>query len=782
MDWAVITQTLRHFETLDSDGVLSELGRLKTSDPALFEQINSLRSNGELARSFMQTRMPGADAVPESSLRPGDQIDSWQIVELLGAGGMGEVYEAIRADGLFEQRVALKLVRAEGDDLAQRFEAERNRLAQLEHPSVARIVDGGTSDAGRPYMTMEFVDGSPITDHVSSAGLGQSGRLGLILQLCSAVAHAHGRLILHRDIKHDNVLINADGEVRLIDFGVASLLDDKDEEHRRGPLTLAYAAPEQLHAKPVTAATDTFAIAMLIHLLETGTLPERQSEGGVVVDRSALGDPDLAAILSKALADDPTERYNSAAMLSDDLENFLGGFPVAARPISSFERFKKLVKRNALASAMSAATVAAVVAGVIGITAFAVEADEARAEAELRAEAAEFFLTETNLGAQVSSSGERLAQKYLIDDQEIDEADYRRFLIDVARETETTFADSPESASAQIYFVARYLNIRGDYSQSSELANFLIEQEQTPEITLQNARLLQARNLNELGDPEAGEQASRDVLEWMGSKPFLFETQGYAGIATNLALSTREPADLEHAIEAQSVHAFNPEVDASTRAYHFNSLAVLSNSLQDFDKTVEYAIRAVELSREAENINPTSINTRALNAVGFILQHTQDVALAKRYWPSEEDVMNPERGNLRHRSLHRLWEAYVFEIEGDPAATYAKAQEAFDLAVEQYPPGSSYYLTTAGTLIEAGALAGQVDEVRPLLDIVLTPLESEGGEPPARGLIAQGFMLFADGEREAAIERFRAIDPDRVAKSLELTYRYGRLKQVLGID
>lgn len=782
MDWAVITQTLRHFETLNADDVLSELGRLKTNDPALFEQIESIRSNGELARSFMQTRMPGANAVPESSLKPGDQIDIWQIVELLGAGGMGEVYEAIRADGLFEQRVALKLVRAEGDDLEQRFEAERNRLAQLEHPSIARIVDGGTSDTGRPYMTMEFVDGSPITDHVKSAGVSQSGRLGLILQLCSAVAHAHGRLVLHRDIKHDNVLINADGKVRLIDFGVASLLDDKPEENRKGPLTLAYAAPEQLHGKPVTAATDTFAIAMLIHLLETGALPERKSEGGVAVNGSALNDPDLAAILTKALADDPTERYNSAAMLSDDLENFLGGFPVAARPISSFERFTKLAKRNALASTMSAATIVAVIAGLIGITVFAIEADEARAEAELRAEAAEFFLTETNLGAQVSSSGERLAQKYLIEDQEIDEADYRRFLIDVARETETTFADSPESASAQIYFVARYLNIRGDYSQSSELANFLIEQEQTPEITLQNARLLQARNLNELGDPEAGEQASRDVLEWMGSKPFLFETQGYAGIATNLALSTREPADLEHAIEAQSVHAFNPEVDASTRAYHFNSLAVLNNSLQDFDKTVEYAIRAVELSREAENINPTSINTRALNAVGFILQHTQDVALAKRYWPSEEDVMNPERGNLRHRSLHRLWEAYVFEIEGDPDAAYAKAQEAFDLAAEQYPPGSSYYLTTACTLIEAGALAGRPAEVRSLLDIVLTPLESEGGEPPARGLIAQGFMLFADGERDAAIEQFRAIDPDRVAMSLELTYRYGRLKQVLGID
>lgn len=376
MDWAIITQTIERLDTLDPEELAGALHTLEQNDPDLLAQISSLRAVRANAVSFMQTRMPEAACSVSRSLEPGTVVGIWRIGKLLGAGGMGEVYQATRADGLFEQQVALKLAKAKSVGFHERFEAERQRLAQLEHPNIARIVDGGATDDGAPYMTMEFVDGQPTDIFAHENRLDRGQRIALIEQLCAAVTHAHGRLILHRDIKHDNVLINQDGELRLIDFGVASLMDDAGEDEARTPLTIAYAAPEQLRGEPVSAATDIFAIGMLAHLLEAGALPRRQPDGGVTIDRGKIADRDLCAILAKATAEAPADRYASADALRDDLQKLAGGFPVAARPVSSVTRFRKLVARNKLASAMSGAAAAAVIAGVIGVSVFAVRANE----------------------------------------------------------------------------------------------------------------------------------------------------------------------------------------------------------------------------------------------------------------------------------------------------------------------------------------------------------------------------------------------------------------------
>lgn len=376
VDWALITQTMERLETLSATETLAEIASLRDMDPQLADAVDWLEGGQENARSFMQTRIRDLAEVDGPSFAQGDRVGAWRIAERIGAGGMGEVYRAERADGLFEQQVALKLAKVESATLRERFDAERQRLAQLEHPNIARIVDGGVSHDGAPYMTMEFVDGQAIDAYAKAHTLDRKAKLGLIEKLCGAVGHAHGRLVLHRDIKHDNVLINNDGELRLIDFGVASLVDDTSEEAVRGPLTLAYAAPEQLRGEPVSAATDIFAIGMLAHFLETRSLPKRLSEGGVAIDRGAIGDEDLAAILSKATAFEPVDRYASADALAQDLHKFLSGFPVAARPVSAITRFKKLVARNRLASAMSGAAVLALLAGVIGVSVFAMQADE----------------------------------------------------------------------------------------------------------------------------------------------------------------------------------------------------------------------------------------------------------------------------------------------------------------------------------------------------------------------------------------------------------------------
>ncbi|MEL6530123.1 MAG: serine/threonine-protein kinase [Pseudomonadota bacterium] len=782
MDWAIISKTLTRLETLDSDELALELERLQSEDPALCEQIESLRATGKAARSFMQTRMPEADEHQTSMMQPGDRIDIWKIESPLGAGGMGEVFEATRDDGLFEQRVALKIARNPDKGLSERFEGERNRLAQLEHPNIARIVDGGTTESGAPYMTMEFVEGVPIDAHVKSARLGRQARLGLIVRLCEALSHAHGRLVLHRDIKHDNVLINTDGELRLIDFGVASLLDDPDSAQGRGPLTIAFAAPEQLLGNPVSAATDIFAVGMLTHMLETGALPARQSDGGVGINAARIGDADLAAILTKATTSDPAARYGSIDAMGDDLEKLLGGFPVSARPIPTLIKFKKLIGRNKLASGMSAAAIAAAIAGVIGVSAFALQANEARAEAELRAEEAEHFLQENDFSNAAARLSANMSQRYMIEDQGLDEARFRSYLIQKANEAQAGMSENPDDVAALHLFVGRYLSNRGDYAKSGEILGFLINAEEAPDIGVQSARVIQARNLRELGDSEGAEQELRAALGWMKAKPYLFESPAYARVALSLALSTQDEADVADAIRANLAEATDPEIDESTRAYYYNSLAVLVAKQKDFDKVVEYAIESVELSKRAKDTNAISVNTRSLNLVGYILHHKRDVALAREYWPSEEDVMDPEKGHLRHRSMHRLFEAYALQIEGDHVASHEKAKAAHELAEQEYPVGSPYHLTTAGLVIETGALAGMTDEVRPLLADVMMPLDREGGEPHARGMLARAYLLNAEGNREEALRQYRELDKDRVAGSLELTYKANVLKSLLGIS
>lgn len=365
MNWALITQTLEGLETLSAEDLAKELSRLNSEDAVLASAVAQLHGNRKNAASFMQTHMPGSQQRDGATLELGARIGIWQIEALLGAGGMGEVYRATRADGLFDQQVALKISRRMGDEFAARFEAERQRLAQLEHPNIARIVDGGTTENGSPYMTMEFVEGHPIDQHVGRNLLDRSGRLGLIVRLCTAVAHAHGRLVLHRDIKHDNVLINLDGELRLIDFGVASLIGDVAKQGGFSSLTPAYAAPEQLTGNAVSAATDTFAIGMLAHLLETGALPKRQPDGGVMIDSAAMKDTDLSAILSKATATDPVARYGSVDALGSDLQNFLDDMPVAARDGGAAYRLRKLIVRYKAAASLGLLLIVSLVAGLM---------------------------------------------------------------------------------------------------------------------------------------------------------------------------------------------------------------------------------------------------------------------------------------------------------------------------------------------------------------------------------------------------------------------------------
>jgi len=325
----------------------------------------------------------------------GRRCGAYRLLELIGRGGMGAVYVAERADGEVTHRAAVKLLRYGGDEPAfrDRFLRERQILATLNHPGIARLLDAGHTEDGQPYLAMEYIEGVSIDAY--SRSLDPSKKLDLFLRICEAVAYAHRNLVVHRDIKPSNILVDAAGSPKLLDFGVAKLLEDPERPGAAtmltrewgGPLTPEYAAPEQVSGGPVTTAIDVYSLGVLLYVLLAGrhpTGPGARSQAELVkaiVDTDAprmseaagkTGGPrrqlrgDLDTIVAKALKKNPLERYASVAALADDIRRYLRHEPIAARPDTLAYRAAKFARRNRAALAMAMLALAASIAGAVG--------------------------------------------------------------------------------------------------------------------------------------------------------------------------------------------------------------------------------------------------------------------------------------------------------------------------------------------------------------------------------------------------------------------------------
>ncbi len=342
-------------------------------DAKLRAEVERLLEQHDAAAGFLEQSVwdlvDTADAKWEQML-----IGPYRVVRHLGHGGMGTVFLASREDAEFEQRVAIKLVRrgAAGDAILHRFRQERQILAALEHPNIARLLDGGTTSGGVPYLVMEYVEGTPIDDYCRERALSIESRLRLFLQLCDAVQYAHRSLIIHRDIKPANVLVTSESIPKLLDFGIAKLTSAQTDATVTRLMTPDYASPEQLAGKLVTTATDVYSLGLLLFEILTGTRafagiqrtadtepPRASSVSGLHALRG-----DLDRILLVALDPDPDRRYASVEKLADDVRRHLDGHPVAARGASPGYRTTKFVRRNKLFVA------AAAVAVVVAIVAF----------------------------------------------------------------------------------------------------------------------------------------------------------------------------------------------------------------------------------------------------------------------------------------------------------------------------------------------------------------------------------------------------------------------------
>ncbi len=368
-------------------------------------------------------RQPALTAAVQATQqdRCGQMVGPFRLLRLLGSGGMGAVWLAERIEG-FAQQVAIKWAHSGGLSAVgmDRFARERQVLGKLNHPGIAHIVDGG-DDGGVLWYAMEYVDGRLLDDYVSATSPDLEARLELVIALCAAVQYAHQHLVVHRDIKPANVMILADGRPKLLDFGIAKQLDEIDGlTQSRTPLTFAYASPEQIRGEAVTTATDVYALGVTLYELLTGERPHKPRGDGSLSLLQAITDTDPAApssvfnpastsgnirptqlkgdldtIVLKALQREPERRYASAQALSDDLQRFLAGMPIAARPESTRYRIGKFIRRNRLATALAASTALALFVGI----ALAVQQRNVAIANAGRAEATKNFILKIFTGA-----------------------------------------------------------------------------------------------------------------------------------------------------------------------------------------------------------------------------------------------------------------------------------------------------------------------------------------------------------------------------------------------
>ena len=401
------------------------LDRVCAGDPVLRAAAEALVEADSAASGFLEraaieyagTLSDDSKVLDGGPLPHRDRVGPYRILRELARGGMGAVYLGERADGQFEQRVALKLIRggAGSQEVHRRFLAERQILARLHHPHIARLLDGGVTSDGEPWFAMEYVAGTAVTHFCRERGLGIPERLALFRAVGEAVGYAHGQLVVHRDLKPSNIFVAEDGTVKLLDFGIAKLLSavpqgggdaSEAEPATRTELrvmTPEYAAPEQVRGEPVSTATDVYALGAVLYELLTGrrahrferhtpaeyervvceTEPEAPSSGVEHERLRRVLRGDLDTIVLKALEKEPARRYASVEAMLEDLRRYQAGLPIRARPASGLYRAGKFVRRHSLGVAVAALVVGLIGAGVTGVVwqARAAERQAARATA-----------------------------------------------------------------------------------------------------------------------------------------------------------------------------------------------------------------------------------------------------------------------------------------------------------------------------------------------------------------------------------------------------------------
>ena len=714
---------------------------LKTAanDDETYRSVLRLVHAAELNTRMLATSASSAEAV--TSLETGDRVGAWQVDGLLGTGGMGEVYAVHRADGHFEQQAALKLIRSDVGWRRDRFNLERSILARLEHPNIARLIDGGEADDGRLYMVVEHVEGVPLDEYVAAQSPDRDAKLELIIQVCAALSHAHSRLVLHRDVKPSNVLVNAEGQVRLIDFGVAAVIAQEAGSDVAAPMTLAYAAPEQFRAEPVSAATDVFALGCVLYQLLTGQPPQRDSDKAVVGLEDAKLDRELVAILGQALAADPDRRYPSADALAADLQRYLGDEPVEAVGASRGYRISKFFQRYKMVSVLTGLLVVSLVGGLAASLVFAdrasAEAERANIEAErarLEAERAEEQTEAANWQAQFADAKSNALQQIFganpDDEDYVDPQIVRNSLLRLGREAIEIGEENAHDVSFTLLAIGQTFVFRNDYPAAIEMLEPLVKMGIGDETTQELARGLLARAFLTVERRDEAADILRQTIAYHEEKSEF--SPDHAAAASYLGIATGEDEDRLAALEVLE-KAVERDIETNggqITPFFYNEIAFHNNALGNVDVAIEAMRMGLEARERVDPLGATENDTGNLNLGKMLLLHRMDVDGARPYLDEVVRINTEVKGESDRLGSGRLYLAEIAFLEDDAEAALELAQSAKSL-FETYSGGrSAEYPQAIRLIIRAHAQLGNEAEVE-AGQAALAALKEDWSDPQA---------------------------------------------------
>ncbi len=482
--------------------------KAQTRDTHLAGEVRSLLDAVRRSENFLEPPGDASQDVP--ILTTGERLGAWRVEVLIAHGGMGEVYRVQRADGQYEQRAALKLMKPLPNEYRPLFDSERQFLARLEHPGIARLLDGGMSQDGRPWMVMEFASGAPADKWIREHSAGARRAVELALQAGDALSYAHHKLILHRDVKPSNILVDDAGRARVIDFGVARLAD---EDARRAPLSLEYAAPELIEGKPASTSSDVYGLAATLYALLTGSPPlELAADPLPVAVRRAVDEmpppvsrrlpksrrglliADLEAILGRALSKKPEDRYRSVETFCDDLRRALDGDIVSVRQTQRGYATGRFLRRHNW-QAMAVAALLISLAG--GLSASLWQARQANIERDwamreqARLEAVQQYLYfMLRDGADVTGGTDASADE---------------ILKAAAEQVSTVFANDPGRGGPLMHTLGELYFYLNDYEAAAPILRQVVEAADVDPPVMARAQYDLAQVHLRMGDPEAAE-------------------------------------------------------------------------------------------------------------------------------------------------------------------------------------------------------------------------------------------------------------------------------------
>ena len=770
------------FLELPADDRRHRLQQQRDDDAAVAEEVASLLRAADACGDFLRRpAMPAARAEFQAGHGAGVRIGAWRIVREIGHGGMGEVYEAERADGGFAQRAALKLLRREAKDQLDRFHGERQILARLEHRGIARLLDGGVAPDGRPYMAMELVEGQSITAYCLNTNATLDERLRLFEQVCDAVAFAHQHFVVHRDLKPSNILVDANGAVRLLDFGIAKLLDpDALGEQTRSlaaPLTPLYASPEQLTGGSITTASDVYALGLLLFEMLTGrpawgstATPAAQivralaDQPAPVPSQRAKANPqppvparllqgDLDAIVAKALRAEPAHRYATVDALRRDVDLARRGEAIAAREGARLYAAGRILRRYRWAAA-TATTVFLALA--VGLGAAAWQAHRAALERDValrnaaREEALRYQLTGLFRGAIADHGSNAPTAKTMLDKS--------------AQRVLREYRDQPQLAGQVVLtLVDLYEALEDVQGSAALLEGFLAESNASadPAAVADARQKLAGIDLMRGHVEKSGALLDQAEAYWAHeSKPHAEERLEGLGVR---ARWLRAHGDLDAAIAADQ-RAIAQRIALSGRDHRetatlYNSLAI---SLAAANRLGEALAAYKETSAIYDRLGlGDGLDAQIIRGnTGSLALHIGHLGEAEALLKGAVDHERELAGDSAAVAASMGYYGKLLSITDRPAQAIAVLHSAVDIGTRYAGAASPVAAQNRIFLGEAQLAAGERDAARATLDAVLADAGARYGPNHAltlRAGIALAELDTRDGRAGAAAARLPPI-------------------------